>query len=187
MFGKVVAFFLVGLAAQSATLTATSGQTSHSVGDHVLVDFTISNVADLYAFQFDVSFDPAILLAQSVAETGYFLSNGVSFSSGTIDNSAGSIRFIADALSGSSPTVNGSTALVSVTFAAVGSGTTNVVPTNLILLDSHLSDISANAVSTPIQVSGTNVPEASSYELISVGFMLLIAVRHVKLHLRKHS
>ena len=178
MFWRAITFFLVGLAAESATLTATSGQTSYSVGDNVCVNFTVSNVTDLYAFQFDVSFNPAILSTQSVAEAGYFLSNGVSFSPGTIDNTAGSILFIADALSGNSPSVNGSTTLVSVTFAALRSGTTTVVPRNVVLLNSQLSDISTSAVGTSIQVSDMNhVPEAKTYGLFSMGMMMLVASR----------
>lgn len=175
MFVKVLGLFVVGVAAQSATLTATSSQTSYPVGSSVRVDLTVSNVADLYAFQLDVFFDPAILSAQSVDEAGYFLSNGVSFSPGSIDNTAGSVRFIADALRGSSSAVAGSTTLATLTFAAVGSGTTNIVPANIILLDSQLSDISVSAADLPIHVLGTSpVPEARSYELISIGLMALI-------------
>ena len=188
MFWKVFGLLLVGLATQAATLTATSGQNSYSVGDRVSVDFTVSNVTDLYAFQFDVSFDPGVLSAQTVAEAGYFLSNGVSFSPGSIDNTAGRIRFLADALSGSSPTVNGSTTLVSVTLAAIGSGTTNVAPTNLILLNSQLSDISANAVGASLQVSEvTAVPEANSYEFIGIGLLVLAAARRVASFGQKRS
>src|SRR3954453_1645760 len=141
MFFKLLGLFVVGVAAQAATLTATSSQTSYPVGSSVRVDLAVSNVADLYAFQLDLFFDPAILSAQAVDEAGYFLSNGVSFSPGSIDDAAGNIRFIADALRGSSPAFDGSTALASLTFAAIGAGTTHVVSANMMLLDSHLSDI----------------------------------------------
>src|SRR3954449_6254298 len=103
MFFRVLGLFVVGVAAQSATLTATSTQTSYPVGSSIRVDLAVSNVADLYAFQLDVFFDPAILSVQAVDEAGYFLSNGVSFSPGSIDNAAGNIRFIGDAVGGSSP------------------------------------------------------------------------------------
>jgi len=164
----------MGVTAQAATLSATSSQTSYTVGSSVRMDLTVSNVADLYAFQLDVSFDPAILSIQSADELGYFLSNGVAFSAGSIDNAAGSIRFIGDALRGNAPAVAGSTTLAALTFAAIGSGITNVVPTNIILLDSQLSDIGVSATGLSIHVLGTSpVPEPQSYEMIGTGMLAM--------------
>jgi len=174
MFFKLLALFVTGVAAQSATLTATSSQASYTVGSSVRVDLTVSNVADLYAFQLDVSFDPAILSVQFADEAGDFLANGVSFSPGLIDNTTGSVRFIADAMSGTSSSVTGSTTLATLTFAGIGPGTANVVPTNIILLDSQLSPIDVSATGMSIDVAGTNpVPEAGTYQLVGTGILVL--------------
>ena len=172
---RLCTMLLIGMCAKSATITAVSTQAAYSVGDSVTVDVTVSNVTDLFAFQFDLLFDSAVLSAQSVAETGYFLSNGVSFAPGVIDNTAGTITLIADSLTGSTPGVNGSAALVIATFSAIGAGTASVTPAHIILLDSNLSEIPATAAGASIQVSGSpsSAPEASSYTLAGIGLLSL--------------
>lgn len=167
---------LAGVIAYGATVTAVTPQPSYSVGASVPVEISISNVSDLYAFQLDLSFNPAALSAQSIAEGGYFLSNGVSFSPGTIDNTVGTISFIADSLSGPGPGFTGDTLLATAMFTAVASGSTSVSPINLVLLDSNLSIIAANTSSASVTV--TDTPEPASMWLLGSGLCAsLIAFR----------
>lgn len=63
-----------------------------NVGDNFLLNVTIADITDLFAYQFDVAYDPTVLAAQSIME-GVFLSSGgdsTVFLPGTIDNIAGS-------------------------------------------------------------------------------------------------
>ncbi len=61
-------------------------------GASFYLDVNVADVTDLYAFQFDLGFDPTILSAVAVAE-GPFLSSGGStfFLPGIIDNAAGTM------------------------------------------------------------------------------------------------
>ncbi len=171
----LLVIFAIGTAAHAANITATVQQASYSTEDLIPVGISVSNISDLYAFQFDLSFDPAVLSAQLVTEAGYFLSNGVSFSPGAIDNTTGTISFIADTLSGSGPGFSGQTSLGTVTFMAVGPGIASVAPMNVVLLDGNLSEIPAAASGAQVNVSGATItPEPSS--LISVGMIVLAII-----------
>jgi Cohesin domain len=163
----ILPLILSGVIVFGATVTAVTPQPFFKTGASVPIDISISNVSDLFAFQFDLSFDPSVLSAESVAEGPYFVSNGVSFSSGTIDNSAGTITFIADTLGGSGPGFFGSTLLATATFKALAAGSTDVSPINLVLLDSSLSDIAANTSATPVTITST--PEPASMWLLGGG------------------
>lgn len=182
--------FALGAAAQAATITSSTPQSSYNANEAIPVDVSISNVTDLYAFQFDLAFDPAVLSAQSVSEDGYFSSNGVAFLPGTVDNTAGTISFIADTLSGSGPGFTGSTQLATITFTALADGITSISPTELILLDSTLSEISAGTAAATVNVLGTApVPEPTSLGLVStvLGVGLIAFLGPYLRQVRRHS
>jgi hypothetical protein len=103
----------------------------------------------------------------------------VSFSSGTIDNAAGTISFIADSLSGPGPGLTGGTLLATAIFKALSPGTTSVSPINLVLLDSNFSDIAGNTAAASVSVSGvTASPEPSSFWLLlSIVFAGVVAIQ----------
>jgi hypothetical protein len=150
------------------------------VGSSFDVSINISGVADLYAFQFDVSFAPTILSAASVAE-GAFLPTGGStlFFPGTID-SGGSITFTADTLTGAIPGVNGDGTLAVLTFLALASGQSTISLSTFLLLDSNLSDISGTGIGGSVTVSpatGTPVPEPTTFLLVSAGIAAIGILR----------
>ena len=138
-------------------------------GDIFSVEVTISDITDLFSFQFDLNFDPAILSANSVTE-GPFLPSGGStfFNPGTIDNFTGAITFIADTLLGTSG-VSGIGALATINFTALASGTSTLTlpKTNVILLDSELEPIVAVVESGTVNV----VPEPATSVLLSTGLL----------------
>jgi Cohesin domain len=80
--------------ADSTTLNAVANQATVSSGASLSVNVNTSNVADLYDYQLDLTFNPNVVSAIGVTE-GAFLQSGGStfFIPGTIDNSAGSITF----------------------------------------------------------------------------------------------
>ena len=109
------------------------------------VPVNISSVTDLYAFQFDLSFDPAVLQLVGVSE-GWFLPPGFPgstiFFPGIIDNTAGTVTFVTDTRVGSVPGRNGSGLLADLHFQAVhNSGASPLDLSGVILQDSHLADI----------------------------------------------
>jgi PEP-CTERM motif/Cohesin domain len=124
------------------------------------IDVVITDVTDLFAFQFNLGFDPNIISAMSVTEGVFLQSEGPTFFvPGFIDNTAGSIALVSDTLLGVFPGVTGTGVLASVEFTPVTEGFIGV-PLNIIviLLDSKLQVI-------------RQVPEPSTYLLFGTGFL----------------
>lgn len=165
---SLLSILLMGLSAQAATIIATVPRASYTAGSTIPVEISVTKVTDLYAFQIDISFNPAVLEAQSIAEGGYFLSNGISFLPGTVNNSAGTISLLGDSLSGPGPGFTGNTLLATATFTALAPRSTSISPINLVLLDSNLSDITAGASIASVMISGgIATPEPSFLGVVS--------------------
>ena len=68
-----------------------------TVGTPVSVSIAMSNVIDLFAWQFDLSFNPGVLQLTSIQEGPLLASGGSTvFIPGTIDNTAGTATFTID-------------------------------------------------------------------------------------------
>lgn len=140
-------------------------------GDAFSLNVEISDVIDLYAFQFDLTFDPALLAATAVAE-GPFLLNGGStfFIPGVIDNLGGSIVSTADTLLGSVPGVTGSGTLATFSFDALVPGTSPIFLANVFLLDSSLNPIDFSVSDGSVNIVDVNVvPEPATWLLLGSG------------------
>ena len=122
-------------AVHAATISVQPASSDFSNTTTLMIDIT--GVSNLFAFQFDVGFDPPIVSAIGVTE-GSFLPTGGStlFIPGTIDNVTGVISNTADALTGLVPGVSGSGTLAKVQFQALAPGTSAITLSNVILLDS---------------------------------------------------
>jgi general secretion pathway protein D len=152
-----------------------------SAGDTLSLDIKVTDVTDLYGFQFDIGFSPSILSATAVTE-GAFLPSGGStlFIPGTIDNVLGTISFTADSLVGPIPGVTGSDMLASVSFQAVGAGTSAVSLSNIILLDSTLAEIATTSTNGVVEVQGISpVPEPGTLLLLLGGWVAFWSSRCV--------
>jgi len=155
--------------------------TNPNAGDTFTVEVTVTGITDLYAFQFDVSFDPALLSAVAVSEGAFLPGGGTTFFiPGTIDNVGGAISGNADALIGAIPGVSGDGVLAEFQFTALAPGTSALSFANRILLDSSLNDITANTTfqngSVTIDaVSG--VPEPEPVLLLCIGLLALMVIR----------
>ena len=129
------------------------------------LDIRITGATDLYAYQFSLLFDPAILQANSVTE-GPFLATGGStfFDGGTIDNTLGSISFLFDTLLGDVPGVTGDGILAHIDFAAIHGGTSNLSFSDLLFLDSNFNDAGAQGIGRTLAV-----PEPATLALLGIG------------------
>ena len=155
-----ILLFLTGMSAAHAPIVSvTTDAQNYSVGASVAVDVSVSNISDLYGFQFDLNFSPAVLSALSSSE-GTFLPTGGStfFINGTNDNVAGTVSATADTLIGAIPGVSGSGSLAKFLFTAVGQGSSGISLANVQLLDSSLNPISANSVNATVSVSAVPIP-----------------------------
>jgi hypothetical protein len=146
------------------------------LGNPFSLDIVVSGVTDLFAFQFDVEFDPATLHAGAVTE-GPFLPRGgaTTFLPGTIDNAAGAVRLTAGTLIGSVPGVTGSGVLATLDFSSVRAGASRVAITSATLLDSSLFDIGFTTTSATVHV--TPEPEVASLSVIGLGVLLAAKAR----------
>lgn len=134
------------------------------------INIDASSVTDLFAFQFDIGFDPAKLAAVGIAE-GPLLAGGGStfFIPGTIDNTAGTISFTADALIGAIAGVSGGGTLATISFSALSTGTSALGLSGVVLLDSAFSPIDSDIGDATVNI--TSVPEPSSLLLFGVGIV----------------
>lgn len=149
-----------------------------TVGSFFDVFVEIADVTDLYAFGFDLGFDPLILRADSVTEGSFLLSSGGSttFISGTIDNISGLVSFIANSLTGPGPGVTGDGSLVGIRLQALAAGPSSLTLSEVILLDSE-NDISFTISDGSITVAGNAVPEPCTMVLLCSGLIGMASIR----------
>ncbi len=158
-FILVVLLFALSSSLLAGTLAVLPTTLTEKAGQTFTLSIDITGAVDLYAYQFDLGFDPTVLAAVSVSE-GSFLPAGGStiFLPGTIDNVGGSITANADILNGAVSGVTGSGDLLDVTFRALASGSSKVQIFNLIALDSFGLGQTETTVASTVQVSPAPEP-----------------------------
>src|SRR5262249_46484876 len=135
----------------------------------------------LYAFQFDLGFNPAILSVISVTEGPFLPGGGASlFIPGSVDNVGGTLSFTADTLQGLTPGVTGSGTLAIITFRALAAGTSAITLLNTSLLDSNLNLLDSTASNGSISA----VPEPSTLLLLGSALTFVFSRRA---RLSRHS
>jgi cohesin domain-containing protein len=107
-----------------------------NVGDVFTIPVSITDAVDLIHWQFDLSFDPDILQANTVTE-GPFLSSGGSnitlFIEGVIDNNNGTITIVTDSCIACFPGPSGSGVLANIEFEALAPGLSPLDLSNVFL------------------------------------------------------
>ena len=168
---------LPGFASADSTASVQSVPPVVNVSDIVVVNVNIADAVDLYAFGFDLVFDPSVLAAQSATEGAFLATGGATFFlPGFIDNVGGSVTFNADSLIGAIPGVSGSGTLVTFDFLAIGSGISGLGLENTTFLDSSLSDLPVTLEGGTVSVSGVSVrtPEPSTALLLIVSLLAVL-------------
>lgn len=162
-FGSLFVLFVAPLILRADIPVVSVGSASVFTGNTVTIPVDITGVSDLAAFQFNLSFNPAIVHLQAIKEGAFLPSAGPTFFiPGTIDNVAGSADSTADSLLGPIAGATGSGTLATLRFQGVNLGTSPVVLSDVILLDSNLNDIAFTT--TPGAV--TVVPELNAVWLL---------------------
>jgi len=145
-----------------------------------LVRVNISDVTDLAAYEFNLSFDPTRVQAlassnPASAVEGPFLSSAGTtfFDGGTIDNVLGVRSFVFDTLIGPGPGVTGSGLLATFGFAVTHPGAALFALSDLIVLNSQGNDI-PGVQSTRL---ATLVPEPPVGSLALIALLALFVVR----------
>lgn len=153
-------------------LTLTASPDPAVAGSPLTLSVLIGSVVDLYAFQYSLAFNPALLQATGVTE-GSFLSAGGStfFGTGTIDNTLGTISFTFDTLVGAVPGVSGSGTLANISFNAIAGGSSSLSFSNVAFYDSALAAIPVQATDRVLQVSA--VPEPAPLAMLALGLAVV--------------
>ena len=124
-----------------AMVTVSPGVSNVNVGDEISVDVAVSEVTNLFGFQFDVGYDENILEFQQVEE-GTFLNQNGEGNSFCIDYEAtpGLIKRIACVKLGGQG-IDGEGVLETLKFKAIGAGESKIS-----LIDMNLADPSAEKI-----------------------------------------
>lgn len=182
LWGALLAsvFSLPTFADSLPILSIDPASSSVSVGSNVTLDVNISNIADLYAFQFDIDFVSSTLSAVSIVEGSFLPGGGATFFiPGTIDNVDGIVATTADTLLGPGPGVDGSGTVAILTLTGLTTGTSIIDLANVYLLDSNLNSLDASLQNASVTVSSptTTVPEPDSLVLLITGLGAVIFSR----------
>lgn len=182
---RVAAALLVALTAAHGAyaagpmLSVSASPSPGVVGSNVTVSVQVTDIVDLYGFQYSLAFNPSILQASSVSE-GSFLSGGGStfFGGGTTDNIGGSISLTFNSLLGAVPGVSGSGTVAQVVFNVVAAGSTTLGLSDVLFLDSALAQITLPAQGGSLIT--TAVPEPSAALMLGLGLAGVAMLRRRK-------
>jgi hypothetical protein len=175
---------LLGVVATQAsavpTLSLSASPSPAVLGSPVSVNVVIGDITNLYAYQFSLAFNPALLQATAVTEGSFLATGGTTFfDGGTINNAAGTISFSFDSLIGALPGVNGGGVLASIAFNTVGVGTSALTFSDVLVLNAGLDEIQMSIVNGSLQVNA--VPEPAALMLFGAGLAGLAMARRRQL------
>jgi hypothetical protein len=181
--------------ARAVVLSA--GSDTVNVGDVFTIPISVSGTSGLTSYQFDLSFNPAIIealgfddsttaFAAEASAEGGFLTGIIGF----IDNTSGLLSGVADSMSGNSgPGLTPSGTIADITFEALSPGTTALTLANAFLTDggnflySGNSDFALSDGSVTV-VGVAAVPEPGTLPLLGIALVALAVARRPTLSTR---
>ena len=146
------------VSAAGAVIVSVSAPTQAvNSGQQFMVNINVQPNNAITGAQFNLSFNPSLVTVNSVTEGNLFNQSGAGtyFMSGTINNTAGTVTGVADAIIGSGQSVSnpGTFAVITMT-ARTTSGTSNLNLSNVIAADSKVQSLSVTLVNGQVVISG---------------------------------
>jgi hypothetical protein len=133
-------------AASSTTVSVSPSTITASVGQNFTVNVTVSNVYDLYGWQFRLNWTAGLIEVVKVTEGPFLRLGGSTYFYWDINATAG--RMVADCtLLGNVPGVSGSGTLATITFNVKGVGQSPLTLWDVVLLNSFEQSITCQVVS----------------------------------------
>jgi hypothetical protein len=178
----------VPAATASPILSIDPGTLTPAIGSPFALAVDIGGASDLYGFQFDIAFNPAVLQASDIVEGSFLLGGGSTFYiPGVIDNTLGLISFTANTLIGAVPGVAGNGTLATIDFTSTTAGTSPISLANGLLVDSvgNLLDFTTTDGSVTVG-SVAPVPEPATLMMFGTGMVGMLIGRHRKRRLKRH-
>jgi hypothetical protein len=167
-------------AVQAAPILATPAGAA-AVGETFRLDITIAEAIDVWSWQFDLAFDPAIVRATAVTEGPFFSSAGTSiFGPGVIDNTTGLVSLVIGAYVDLPPTPAGDGVLATIEFVALAPGAPAFLLSNAFL---NLLPVGFDVTNGSFAIIGdapTPVPEPTTLLALASGLMLIHARRIIQ-------
>ncbi|MEF7614356.1 cohesin domain-containing protein [Aquincola sp. MAHUQ-54] len=153
--------------------SATTVQQNQSFSVSVMA----GDLTDLYAYQFDVSFDASLYQVTGFSLGSFLSPDGSSFYlPGTIDNTTGTVSFVLESLVGPVPGTSGSGVLGTINFSALptASGTGSIGLNELSAYNSALEAINL----APVAMATVSVvPEPATWGMLSLGLLGVLGLR----------
>jgi len=133
-------------AASSTTVSVSPSTITASVGQNFTVNVTVSNIYDLYGWQFRLNWTAGLIEVVKVIEGPFLKLGGSTYFYWNANSTAG--RMVADCtLLGNVPGVSGSGTLATITFNVKGVGQSPLTLWDVVLLNSFEQSISCQVVS----------------------------------------
>ncbi len=171
-FTLTVLLLIVSTSAWAASLTVAPLNQYVNLGNSISVDINVSDVTDLYGWQFSLGYDSSLLSFSSVSAGPLIGTGGSTFWNAPDTSTPGEILSGAEILTGAIPGVNGSGTLLSLNFNTIGLGTS---PINIYLNDADPGAPTAllNSSGNAISFSATNGSIAVAPEPVSSTLFIL--------------
>lgn len=167
---------LASAAAAAAPTVAISGPTAVAPGSGFALAINASGFDDLYAYQFDIVFDPALFSVSAVTQAAFLGGAGATFfDGGAIDAAAGTISFVFESLigPGAGAAGAGTLATVQLVAASVAPGSSG----SFSLQNFTAYDAALNPIAVALQGHVTAVPEPTTWALALGGLAGLAALQ----------
>ena len=135
----------------------------------------IADVADLFAYNLSLNYDPTKVQFISVSEGGFLSNVNTTFFIEGVDNGVGRVEFSGTSLLGGDVGATGSGSLLEFLFKASGAGNAAFSLTDAQFLDSAFNELTVSLGSAVVAVNA--VPEPSGATLLLVAALALLLAR----------